>query len=360
MIGLVDLNFQRAKKALPPPNLEIMKLAEYYKLEENQFCRIISLDETEFGGYDKIYIFSENDQCVDVPEAFRRAQNVIYGGSAFTNKVYIPFQNDLIDFTLPRPNIYTRLLKEKYAAGTAESEISHILDDAYYRRFAGEQELPVPPINRRKRVYIYDRNFFQPGWEPIIEDIMEHKPTSINLIHAVHFSRLSDFFAVRENDIIAKKNDVFLDLDIPLKETAYMMRTYKNRLLALIRPNSAIYLSLGGTFHYRTDYYKNFIYKLNLLYEFWANKIPIKIKYESPSLGCYDPIAALSQEIAKWTCSPLKQTRTILEKWPKETKLDEIKLAQEQSAEFIRQFPQQAILLKQTSEQLEKGGRWNK
>ena len=36
MIGLVDLHWQQAADLiLPPPNLEIMKLAEYYKNEEN-------------------------------------------------------------------------------------------------------------------------------------------------------------------------------------------------------------------------------------------------------------------------------------------------------------------------------------
>jgi len=71
MIGLVDLQWQQADLDLPPPNLEIMKLAEYYKHEENIFCRIIGLEETELGGYDKIYVFSENDNYITVPDAFK-------------------------------------------------------------------------------------------------------------------------------------------------------------------------------------------------------------------------------------------------------------------------------------------------
>lgn len=66
----------------------------------------------------------------------------------------------------------------------------------------------------------------------------EHKPSSINFIHAIHFYRLSDFFSARENDIITKSNDVFLDIKVPLQETKYMMREYKNHLLALIMPSS--------------------------------------------------------------------------------------------------------------------------
>ena len=75
---------------------------------------MIPLDETEFSGYEIIYVFSEDDQCITVPNAFKRSSNVIYGGSAFTNKKYVPFKNEVIDYTLPKPNIYSNFLKEKY------------------------------------------------------------------------------------------------------------------------------------------------------------------------------------------------------------------------------------------------------
>lgn len=62
MIGLVDIDLQTSTATnLCPPNIEIMKLATYYKTEENLFCRLINLDETELTSYDKIYIFSEAD-----------------------------------------------------------------------------------------------------------------------------------------------------------------------------------------------------------------------------------------------------------------------------------------------------------
>lgn len=139
---------------------------------------------------------------------------------------------------MPKPTIYSNLLKEKYRAGEKEKTIEHILDDTYYRRFAGEKELPIPPIARNKRLYIYDRDFFRSDWNTIIEDIIEHKPSSINFIHSIYFHKLSDFFSARENDIISKSNKVFLDINIPLKETNYLMSHYKNKLLELIMPSS--------------------------------------------------------------------------------------------------------------------------
>lgn len=118
MIGLVDLQLQQWQKPqLCPPNLEIMKLATYYQTEENKFCRLINLDEKEFGGYEKVYVFSESKDYITVPDALKRAPNVIFGGTAFTNGIYVPFENKLIDYTLAYPRIYAGFLRDKYIAG---------------------------------------------------------------------------------------------------------------------------------------------------------------------------------------------------------------------------------------------------
>jgi hypothetical protein len=183
-------------------------------------------------------VFSESKEYITVPEAFRRADNVIYGGTAFTNDIYVPFENELIDFTLPRPAIYGEFLKEKYAAGILEKDINHFLDNTYYRWHAGEAILPLPAVHRRKRVYIYDRDFFQDGWRNIVEKILSRNPSSINFIHPAHYTKISDFLEVRENSLIARGNDAYLDLKIPLKETPILMKHYKNRLLAVIVPSA--------------------------------------------------------------------------------------------------------------------------
>ena len=89
-----------------------------------------------------------------------RASNVIYGGTAFTNGVYIPFKNEIIDYTIPRASIYKQFLKEKDLLGINPKIINHILDDTYYRMYAGANRLPIPPILPSKRVFIYDKDFF--------------------------------------------------------------------------------------------------------------------------------------------------------------------------------------------------------
>lgn len=56
-----------------PPNLEIMKLAAYYRLEKNTFCHLINLNDTILDGYEKIYCFSEADNPPTLPAAFLQA-----------------------------------------------------------------------------------------------------------------------------------------------------------------------------------------------------------------------------------------------------------------------------------------------
>lgn len=359
MIGLVDLQLQQwPKLQLCPPNIEIMKLATYYKQEENKFCRIVGLEEEDLSIYSKVYVFSESESYITVPDAFKRASNVIYGGTAFTNGIYVPFENSLIDYTIPKTHIYYQFLKDKYAAGVTENELNHFMDNSYYRRFAGEATLPLPPMQRRKRVYIYDKDFFQEGWRPIIDKIMERRPSSINFIHPAHYRKISDFLDVRENSLIARGNDAYLDLNIPLKETPILMKHYKNRLLAVIAPSAQVYLSIGGSFHYRTEYFKDLIYKLNLLYVFWSQGIPLKMKYEEPKLGCYNPISDISKMIAMWTRSDLSTEKNIIERIPKDKSLSDRRPEREQLEIILEKYPSADTLFRQTTESTKKGGLW--
>ena len=359
MIGLVDLQLQSwTKPQLCPPNLEIMKLATYYKDEENMFCRLVNLDEQDLSKYEKIYVFSESKEFITVPDAFKRASNVIYGGSAFTNGQYVPFENKLIDYTLARPAIYSNFLKEKYIAGLKEIEISRILDNSYFRWHAGEEELPLPAILKRHRIYIYDTEFFLPGWRKLIDRIIDRKPSSINFIHSTTYKHISDFLEVRENALIAKGNDAYLDLDIPLKETPILMREYKNRLLAVINNTSRVYLKIGGSFHYRTEYFQDLFYKLNLLYVFWSCNIPVKFKYIEPTLGCYNPIADISKLIAIWSQGDTKDYKNIIQKIPKDKSMKDPRPEREQLNFILDKYPSMKTLFHQTTETIRKGGLW--
>lgn len=357
MIGLVDYDLQTSSSInLTPPNLEIMKLATYYKLEENKFCRLVDLDESDLSTYDKIYFMSEGSYNPKIPETFLRADNVVFGGAAFT-KEYIPFENEIIDYTLPRLAIYQEFLKRKYQDGIKTKVISHILDDSYYRMYAGENKLPIPPINVRKRIFIYDKNIFYPDWQEIITELTNRRPSNIICIHPIICKTVSQFFQVRKFSKISRSNSIILDFDIPLEEVSCMLKKYKNYFLAEITENSNVYLSLGGSFNNEQKYIKDFVYKINLLYSFWSKKIPLKIIYQEPYIGEKDPIQHLSKMVEAWSTNDTKENKTLNERRPRANIKNNPIERQEQEI-VIKRFPSASNLFNQTFNNLKNRGYW--
>lgn len=359
MIGLVDLDLQQSTSLnLRPPNIEIMKLATYYQTEENHFCRLIHLDETELTSYDKVFVFSEAESQPSIPEAFRRASNVILGGTAFTNGIYKPFENEIIDYTIARPHIYKPFLSEKYVAGLKDSVINHILDDSYYRMYAGNNKLPIPPILPRKRVFIYDTNIFVPDWKKTFEKIFDRNPSSVKPIHPVYCKTVADYFDLRSFPKMAKDSTIILDFNVPLVDTPKLMTKYKNKFLADIRPSSNIFITLGGSYDTQYQYRQNFIYKMNLLYVFWSNDIPLKIKYITPAIGHNDPLVNISKLIETWTTGETFKTKTINERIPKDKKLNEIRPERKERDWLLEKVPSAKTLFFQTFETVHQGGFW--
>ena len=357
MIGLVDYDFQiSTSTSLLIPNIEIMKLATYYRLEENTFCRLISLEEKELDSYEKIYFFSESARPPVVPEAFLRANNVIYGGTGFTNN-YIPFENQLIDYTIPKPSIYKEFLKQKYSEGVKAKVIEHVLDDSYYRNYAGNNKLPLSPIYPRKRVFLFDKDFFYPDWQLTIETISEKHPASILRIHPIVCKKLSQYFELRNQPKIARNSHIILDINIPLEEIPYMLRHYKNLFLADIVSTSNVFITLGGTLKSCSHYYRDYIYKLNLLYSFWSCGIPIKIRYEWPHIGVIDPVQHLSLLTEKWANGKTKNDKTLVEKTTLKSKKN-IPPERAEKDTLIKLYPSAKNLFSQTYNLILQRGYW--
>lgn len=359
MIGLCDIDLQTTTSVkLRPPNLEIMKLATYYRVEENTFCRLINLNETDLSGYDKIFLFSEQDKQVTIPVAFHQANNIIYGGTGFTNKIYIPFENELIDYTLPCPAIYKEYLKEKYNEGVKSQVITHLLDDTYYRRYAGKNQLPIPPIRPKHRIFIYDRKFLQPGWEEMIDDMIEHKPANIICIHPIICQTITDYFKLRSKEKISRANTILLRLEIPPSEINYMLKKYEPYFLADISMQSNVMLELGGDFPTNIQYYQDMISKLNLLYSFWSYSIPIKIKYIPASIGKINPIQNLSEKIEVWSNNLFNNTKTTInDKIVYKSKKNK-SIAHEERDLILKMFPHAADLFNQNYNDISQRRLW--
>lgn len=287
-----------------------MKLATYYRQEENTFCRLIDLDEEELGAYDQIFFFSEIAKEITIPPAFRAAKNVIYGGSNFTNKQYKPFENEIIDYTIAKPFIYKEILKQRFQNGAKAKQINHLIDDSYYRMYAGDKKMPVPPTMSNKRIFLFDRDIFYPDWKETLTEIIERKPSSIVPIHPIYCKTLTNFFEVRNFSKLSRKSTTVLALEIPLSEVPLMFKKYTNKFLAEVTKHSSVFLELGGTRQTSYEYYKDFVYKMNLLYSFWARKIPIKIRYED-SLTHNNPIQDLEREVVFWADAEIVDEKNV-------------------------------------------------
>jgi hypothetical protein len=346
MIGLVDYDLQSSNSInLHPPNLEIMKLATYYKVQGQQFCKLVPLDATELSAYERIYFFSEAETQPPIPPQFLRANNVFLGGTAFTNGIYQPFKQTAIDFMLAKPAIYKEYLMQCYNDGKKIKAIEHILDDSYYRQVAGDSKLPLPPILPKKRLWIYDIDFFQDGWSDWVDEAERRKCSTINTIHPIVCSKLSNFIAIRNKPKISRSNTIVLDIGIPLEDTRHLFNEYGFFLIADITQASTVYLKIGGTFKSNMQHYKDLIYKLNLLYCFWSNRIPIKLKYFPPRIGTSCDITHLLRAIELWANSE-NHKWTINDKITRK-KMKEPTVEYAEELKILKYFPDVADLFTQ-------------
>ena len=358
MIGLVDPTLQAStSKTLLIPNLEIMKLATYYRTEENQFCRLIGLEETELSSYDKIYFFSEAAQKPEVPLQFLRATNVEFGGTAFTNGIYKPFKNEIIDYTIARPAIYKEFLKEKYNDGIKTSVIAHVLDDSYYRNYAGENKLPLSPVRPNKRFFLYDKDFFYPDWEDTIKEITRRKCSNIIRIHPIVCTNLSQFFAARSYPKLSRSNEYILDLEIPLEDVYYLINHYKNFFLADVVKGSNVFIPLKGEKQTKLQYASELVYRLNLIYSYWAAGIWMRFKYIYPKIGILNPYESLFLTVERWADvnRPRIEAKTFYEWIPKNKKYNYLR---EQIKELIKYRPDIDKLFNYSFKEIKEKGVW--
>lgn len=202
---------------------------------------------------------------------------------------------------MPRTAIYKNYLKEKYNDGIKTKIIANLLDATYYRYMAGNEVLPLPAIKKQKQFFLYDTDFFSNDWGKIINKIINIGPSSIICIHPIVCSTLKQFFTVRSYNKISRSNRFVLDLKIPLTDINYMFKKYEKLFLAEITKTSTVYIQLGGSYISSFEYFKDFIYKINLLYSFWSHKIPIKLIYKYPLIGYKNPLQNLSQRVVTWS-----------------------------------------------------------
>ena len=128
-------------------------------------------------------------------------------------------------------------------------------------------------------------------------------------------------------------------------------------MLADITPSSNIFLTLGNTFKTTFQYYKDYIYKINLLYALWSRKIPIKIKYVFPKIWANNPLEHLSLLTEKWTCGKTKEDKTLTERMTFKDK-KKISIERQERNLLLKFYPEAKDLFDQNYTELAKRGIW--
>lgn len=101
-IGLYDQDM--ATYTLVPFNLELMKLATYYK---NRREIVVLSKEFEPWRYEKFFLRKDYDDGNFIPD-MNKSENLSYGGYAFTNGLYVPLPRE-IEICKPDTTIYEKM-----------------------------------------------------------------------------------------------------------------------------------------------------------------------------------------------------------------------------------------------------------
>ena len=354
MIGLVDrdLFVKSTDTKLYYPNLEIMKLYNYHKVESGRFCRLISpFEEINASSYDEIYFCSNDIEC-NIPVQFR-APNVKFCGQAFGRGKYIPFKDELIDFVLPKISIYQEFLQKKYKEdGIKTKEINKFLDASYSRTYIQNVILPISPIKKNKRVILYDDIFFYNDWEKVIERIESKKPKTIIYINPIVCNTIEEFIIMRKKQIISRSNEFILNFHYSNKELKQVIDENKNFLLGDILKTSSVYLPIGGAHKSQLACIADLFDKLNILYYFWSLGIPIKLKYIKPNIGTKHDYKEFLQQVERWSCAFNEKTLNNPLRGFFKTK------SKEQYEEILKYFSNSSYMFSTCFNDLKEGGYW--
>lgn len=345
MIGIYDGSLS----SLGIPNVEAMKIAEYYRVEKKQFSRLILPSEGEdLSAYDKVY-FCSDFEC-EVPPVFRRAKNVEYVGYAFSEEKYIALENELMDFTLPRATLYKAYLREKFQNGEKAKSINSFLDNIYYRAYNGKEVMPIPAGLSRKKIYVSDKDFFYPGWRENLTKLEARHPSGIYFLHPIVCKTMEQFLELRSFTSVSRANDVILDFDFSFSSLDGFLKDNERKFLAEITKTSNVFIPFGARENVKYTIFsfsRELIDRLNILYGFWAHSIPIKLYYIKPKLGEVNRLEGL-----------FEKAKTFSIRFDKDLESRMKGKVKEEYQEFIKLFPKKHNLFIQTYENISRRGMW--
>lgn len=171
-VGLYDMDSM--SYGLIPFNLELMKLAAYYK-NHNEI--VVMTQKLDADPYSKFIV--RKDVCDDVfPPEINLFPNLEYGGLGFTNNKYIPLASEIEEMQ-PDTSIYNRLKSKLVVKKSYEQQFS-VLSRAAHMRLSLDGSTPWAnfakqlPDEKFATLFIHDRHLAQINDSyQIISDILK-------------------------------------------------------------------------------------------------------------------------------------------------------------------------------------------
>lgn len=304
MIGIIDYEFMVAGRRLTPPSLGALKLATFLKKEQKD--QVILLNKLEQAKNCKKVFFFTNLPMEKLPKEVFLWDNVTFYG-----KFFEPLPQ-IVEHQIPSISLYKDDVQEKVTkkAVTIEKAMD-FLEGIYYQAYGAKGEiLPLPPIGKKKRVWVYDEDLLgaNDGWK-VVARILERSPTAVYTIHPILCHTIKQFILVRRGrtTALSRTNEVILDYFVPLHQIETYFAKYKMLLLGEITKTSKVFIYLGKNYssnaYGETFYLRNIYYCLTLICSYWTRKIPIKTKiyYQTIQPHGFEKVL---EGIRKWTTSP--------------------------------------------------------
>lgn len=146
-------------------NLELMKIARYFNNKKENVTLIQNLKDID--NFEKVFIFRDIPKKNINPSNLKDAKlnqiiffpdkNIEYYGLIYNGGVYIPMKEEYEKQT-PLIQIYAPYLKEKIKSGELTIlQVQKLMDAHFLRLRAGDYELPLENLERKSRLFIYDR-----------------------------------------------------------------------------------------------------------------------------------------------------------------------------------------------------------
>lgn len=192
-IGLLDHDALFYPNAFYP-NLEIMKLSTYYKKNKDYVSLILNMNNTD--RYNKIVLRKEiNDE--NYPSSLLLDKRCEYGGRAFTNGEYIPFDMK-IENSIPDLSIYNLYFKtilkgnKKYLDMTKK-----YLNSSFIRLSSNGKDCDIDisksitqNTKRGHDIFVYDNNIFKINNSI---NVLEENTNGAQKVLFINFQKSSNF-----------------------------------------------------------------------------------------------------------------------------------------------------------------------